>query len=425
MHVSRARTLRALPACLPSRARARTTPAAPAAPPPPSPQFPILLKGHERSITCVKYNREGDLLFTASKDKRPTVWFASNGERLGTFDGHAGAVFSLDVTADSRFLLTGSADQTARVWEVEGGREVASRAHPGTVQAVVWAAGARAFACASDPFATKPAMLTVWDFDPAAPSAPAGAPRLTYVDAEAPRLRFCAVDWSDGNRSLVLATESGDIRILDAGSGAVRRRVNAHARAVTSLAWHPSHALVLTTSADETAKLWDAERWECLQTFVSNTPLNAGALSPLKEHVFVGGGQEARDVTTTSAGAGRFETRIFHAVFGEELGRVSGHFGPINTMAIHPSGRSFVTGAEDGYIRVHHLDEVWAEYEKLGGDAALDAPEVVAALAEGLDRVVDAEHAKARAEAAAAEEAAAAAAAAGAGARRGRGPRAE
>jgi len=26
---------------------------------------PILLKGHERSITCVKYNADGDLLFTA------------------------------------------------------------------------------------------------------------------------------------------------------------------------------------------------------------------------------------------------------------------------------------------------------------------------------------------------------------------------
>ena len=26
---------------------------------------PILLKGHERSITCVKYNADGDLIFTA------------------------------------------------------------------------------------------------------------------------------------------------------------------------------------------------------------------------------------------------------------------------------------------------------------------------------------------------------------------------
>jgi len=34
---------------------------------PPS-QKPILLQGHERSITQIKYNREGDLLFTVAKD---------------------------------------------------------------------------------------------------------------------------------------------------------------------------------------------------------------------------------------------------------------------------------------------------------------------------------------------------------------------
>ena len=33
-----------------------------------SSQKPILLQGHERSITQIKYNREGDLLFTVAKD---------------------------------------------------------------------------------------------------------------------------------------------------------------------------------------------------------------------------------------------------------------------------------------------------------------------------------------------------------------------
>lgn len=31
-------------------------------------QKPILLQGHERSITQIKYNREGDLIFSVAKD---------------------------------------------------------------------------------------------------------------------------------------------------------------------------------------------------------------------------------------------------------------------------------------------------------------------------------------------------------------------
>jgi len=36
-------------------------------------------------------------------------------------------------------------------------------------------------------------------------------------------------------------------------------------------------------------------------------------------------------VTTTSLRQGKFETRFWHKVFEEEVGRVKGHFGPINT----------------------------------------------------------------------------------------------
>lgn len=60
-------------------------------------QKPIMLHGHTRAITQIKYNREGDLLFSAAKDSTPNVWFSINGERLGTFKGHNGVVWSIDV----------------------------------------------------------------------------------------------------------------------------------------------------------------------------------------------------------------------------------------------------------------------------------------------------------------------------------------
>jgi hypothetical protein len=39
-------------------------------------------------------------------------------------------------------------------------------------------------------------------------------------------------------------------------------------------------------------------------------------------------------VTTTSLRQGKFETRFWHKIFEEEVGRVKGHFGPINTCVI-------------------------------------------------------------------------------------------
>lgn len=82
---------------------------------------PYLLSGHSRPLTQVKFNREGDLLVTCAKDLSPGVWFTDDGARLGTLDGHNGAVWTCDFTIDSERLLTASADQTVRLWHLPTG----------------------------------------------------------------------------------------------------------------------------------------------------------------------------------------------------------------------------------------------------------------------------------------------------------------
>ena len=79
--------------------------------------------------------------------------------------------------------------------------------------------------------------------------------------------------------------------------------------------------------------------------------------------VVMGGGQEAMEVTTTSTRIGKFEARFFHAAYEEEFGRVKGHFGPINCVAFHPDGKSYSSGGEDGYVRIHYFDPHYFDFE--------------------------------------------------------------
>lgn len=90
-------------------------------------QKPILLYGHERALTQIRYNREGDLLFSSAKDHRPNVWYSLNGERLGTFNGHCGAVWSIDIDWQTTRFISGAADNTLRLWDcATGNRTVIS-----------------------------------------------------------------------------------------------------------------------------------------------------------------------------------------------------------------------------------------------------------------------------------------------------------
>ena len=75
---------------------------------------PILLKGHERPLTFIKYNKEGDLLVTCAKDHHPTLWYSDDGERVGTYIGHNGAVWTADITGAWAIYSRRAGGATAR-----------------------------------------------------------------------------------------------------------------------------------------------------------------------------------------------------------------------------------------------------------------------------------------------------------------------
>ena len=86
-----------------------------------------MLHGHERSITQIKYNRHGDLLFSSAKDSHPCIWYSTNGERLGTYEGHQGVVWAIDVDWETKYFMSGAGDQTLMIWDVQTGQSVAFR----------------------------------------------------------------------------------------------------------------------------------------------------------------------------------------------------------------------------------------------------------------------------------------------------------
>jgi len=113
--------------------------------------------------------------------------------------------------------------------------------------------------------------------------------------------------------------------------------------------------MFITASSDQTSKLWDSETMTCLKTYPSDRPLNSAAISPVMKHCIMGGGQEAMNVTRTGHKSGHFEVDFYHMVFQEFLGSVKGHFGPVHSVAFSSDGKSFASGSEDGYIRLHNF----------------------------------------------------------------------
>ncbi|KAG0289289.1 translation initiation factor eIF3 subunit [Linnemannia gamsii] len=311
---------------------------------------PILLQGHERSLTQIKYNREGDLLFSVSKDHVVNAWFSHNGERLGTYEGHIGAVWTVDVNSSSTLLISGSADNTAKLWDVSNGKCLKSWEFNTAVRCVQFSEDDKLVLLVTEPRMGFPATLQIFNVENVS-SEP-----VHNFNPEGPKITVAA--WGALNRYIVAGRENGSVALIDPKTGECVSTNKVHELTLTDLQMSSDRTYFVTASKDKSAKILETESLEVLKTYTTDTPLNSAAIMPKhQEFVVVGGGQEAMDVTTTSSRQGKFECRFWHKILEEEVGRVRGHFGPINTIAIHPDGRSFASGGEDGYVRVHHFDD--------------------------------------------------------------------
>ncbi|CAM9587302.1 unnamed protein product, partial [Discosporangium mesarthrocarpum] len=219
---------------------------------------PILLKGHERSITCVIYNNDGDLVFSAAKDQIPTLWYAETGERIGTYQGHQGAVWDLSVSWDSTRLLSASADASARMWEVQTGRELMKYSHQGPVRSVAFAEGGQRFASYSDPFMDSPGLISVFDVPDDVPTN--HCEKIATLEIDIPnKIRATRVAWGALNEKLIVSYNDGSMRTFDPIDGTELQYAQVHAKDINRMHLNKDRTLIMTCSKDFTAKTLDAD----------------------------------------------------------------------------------------------------------------------------------------------------------------------
>ena len=95
--------------------------------------------------------------------------------------------------------------------------------------------------------------------------------------------------------------------------------------------------------------------------------MNSISISPLfcsrdnpKYHMVMGGGVKAILAAMTGGQSG-FEAHVCNIMHGSQVGKISGHFGPINSLDFFKDGRGYISGAEEGTIRVYRFEEEYFE----------------------------------------------------------------
>jgi translation initiation factor 3 subunit I len=320
---------------------------------------PIILKGHIKPVTNVCFNKQGDLLFVSSKDKMVSVWYTENGELLGTYP-HKGAVNWVDVNYDSTLIASACSTGDVYLWDVKSGKELSEKwtVNNAPIRVVQFSTGGKQLLVVVEKAYGNPSTVAIVDID------------LTQTDKKKVLSVHSSIKfdnkalhaiWGPLNEHFIVGFDDGSVKVFETKSMECVKTIHDHKNGITRVISQNEGMMFITCSNDNTARIYDSIKFECLKTFSSGEPVNSACISPNKNYLILGGGTSAVNVTTTHARVAYFETRFFHLVYEEEIATVKGHFGPIHALVFSPDGKSFVSGGEDGFVKIYPLE---SEFEK-------------------------------------------------------------
>ena len=144
----------------------------------------------------------------------------------------------------------------------------------------------------------------------------------------------------DGQR-IVTAADDGKIKVWDVESGFCIVTFTEHTSGVTACEFAKKGSVLFTASLDGSVRAWDLIRYRNFRTFTAPERLSftCMAVDPSGEVIAAGS-------------IDSFDIHIWSVQTGQLLDRLSGHEGPVSSLAFAPDGSVLVSGSWDRTARI-------------------------------------------------------------------------
>ena len=138
----------------------------------------------------------------------------------------------------------------------------------------------------------------------------------------------------------LLATSGDDARVVIWNTSTYSKihSLCGHTESVRDIAFTHDDSRIITTSYDETARVWDVHTGALLLTLNGTASVVSAAFSPDGALIATGGGDGA--------------IHVFNAQGGEKSASMKGHSEPVNVVLFSPDGKSIASGSGDCFLRL-------------------------------------------------------------------------
>src|SRR5947209_7258738 len=283
------------------------------------------------AISAVAISPNGQYWAAAGRRGEVRLWEEGGQTLSRVWQAHTDRIRALTFSPDGRQLVTGSWDNTVKLWDVENGALLWSDSQASSIPSVAFAPDGSLLAMSGE----NVGKIHLWDLR-----------SDTLLETLSHPHPVSAVAWSPKARLLASGDFDGGIRVWElhtTGPAICIRAFSGHTNWVMGLAFAPDGSLLASGSRDGAVKLWDVASGRLRQTLAGHTDgINRVAWSP--------------DGRTLASGSRDTTIRLWDVEEGSARAVLPGHTAEVYGLAFTPDSRSLLSGSDDGSLRLWDVE---------------------------------------------------------------------
>ncbi|MDF5725663.1 MAG: WD40 repeat domain-containing protein [Rhizonema sp. PD37] len=286
------------------------------------------LTGHSGKISSIAICSDTQSLVSGCADKTIKVWNVNTGKAIRTLSQSLAEVSSVAVSPDGNLLAVGSCDSprsNVKVWHISTGKLLHTLlGHQKPVNCVAISSDGQILASGSN-------KIKIWNLHN-------GDRICTLWHSSVVNTTVISPDGT----ILISGSSDNKIRLWNPHTGEPLRTLNGHSGEVKSVAVSPDGQILVSGSSDKTIKIWHIDTSKVVHTLTGHSDeVKSVVISPNGQILF-------------SASADK-TIKIWRLYTGELLQTLTGHLEAVNCIAISPDNKFIASGSSDHTIKIWQI----------------------------------------------------------------------
>ena len=279
-------------------------------------------------VTSVAISTSGEFLVTGSTDRTARVWDFQTGKELRKLKGHSNGVTSVAISPNNEYVVTGSIDYTARVWNLQTGEELKKlKGHLSDVFSVAISPNNEFIVTGSEDYSAR-----VWNLQT--------GEELKKLEGHSDSVASVAI--SPNSKFAFTGSKDRTVRVWNLETGKEFKKLEGHSNGVISIAISPNSEFLVTGSSDSTTRVWGLQSGKELRELEKHSNfVHSLATSPNSEFVVT----RSRDNTA----------QVWNLQTGKELKKLEGNSNTVASIAVSLNGEFVIFGSNGGPVRIWDL----------------------------------------------------------------------